>query len=154
MIVECDRRTFDHHAQGITVDGGHPGIQWLGSPAEQRCPPLRHLHRAVGEQPQLDSQWAFLVYAGLWQEPLLGDLNALMDSVNSQVTGVITLKLYKGSVRAVARRSPNSLYDPDLAGFGASGGLFSQQASPGFIELWSLQSRMAYGIRHRERGDS
>jgi argininosuccinate synthase len=102
-------------------------------------------------KPQLDSQWAFLVYAGLWQEPLLGDLNALMDSVNEQVTGVITLKLYKGSVRAVARRSPNSLYDPDLAGFGESGGLFSQQASPGFIELWSLQSRMAYGIRNREQ---
>jgi argininosuccinate synthase len=102
-------------------------------------------------KPQLDNQWAFLVYAGLWQEPLLGDLNALMDSVNEQVTGTITVKLYKGSVRAVARRSPNSLYDPDLAGFGESGGLFSQQASPGFIELWSLQSRMAYGIRNREK---
>ena len=61
--------------------------------------------------------------------------------------------LFKGSVRAVARSSPNSLYDPDLAGFGESGGLFSQQASPGFIELWSLQSRMAYGIRNREQGE-
>jgi argininosuccinate synthase len=105
-------------------------------------------------KPQLDNQWAFLVYAGLWQEPLLLNLNALMDSVNEMVTGSITLKLFKGSVRAVARSSPNSLYDPDLAGFGESGGLFSQQASPGFIELWSLQSRMAYGIRNREQGDS
>ena len=104
-------------------------------------------------KPQLDNQWAFLVYAGLWQEPLLENLNALMDSVNEQVTGSITLKLYKGSVRAVARSSPNSLYDPQLAGFGESGGLFSQQASPGFIELWSLQSRMAYGIRNREQED-
>jgi argininosuccinate synthase len=50
----------------------------------------------------------------------------------------------------VARRSPNALYDAALAGFGESGGLFSQQASPGFIELWSLQSRMAYRIRNRE----
>jgi argininosuccinate synthase len=105
-------------------------------------------------KPQLDSQWAFLVYAGLWQEPLLENLNALMDSVNEQVTGRIVLKLYKGSVRAVARSSPNALYDPALAGFGESGGLFSQQASPGFIELWSLQSRMAYGIRNREEGKS
>src|SRR4051795_1908771 len=105
-------------------------------------------------KPQLDSQWAFLVYAGLWQEPLLDNLNALMESVNEQVTGTITLKLYKGSVRAVARSSPNSLYDPQLAGFGESGGLFSQQAAPGFIELWSLQSRMAYGIRNREEGES
>ena len=100
-------------------------------------------------KPQMDNQWAFLVYAGLWQEPLLTDLNAFMEAVNEQVTGKITVKLYKGSVRAVSRSSPNALYDPELAGFGESGGLFSQQASPGFIELWSLQSRMAYGIRNR-----
>jgi argininosuccinate synthase len=72
-----------------------------------------------------------------------------MDSVNEQVTGTVTMRLYKGSARPVARQSPNALYDPALAGFGESGGLFSQQASPGFIELWSLQSRMAYRIRNR-----
>jgi argininosuccinate synthase len=64
---------------------------------------------------------------------------------------VITMRLYKGSVRPVARTSLNALYDQALAGFGESGGLFSQQASPGFIELWSLQSRMAYKIRNREQ---
>jgi argininosuccinate synthase len=100
-------------------------------------------------KPHLDDHWAYLVYAGLWYEPLLSDLNALMDAVNEQVTGEITMRLYKGSARAVARRSPNALYDPALAGFGESGGLFSQQASPGFIELWSLQSRMAYHVRQR-----
>jgi len=100
-------------------------------------------------KPHLDDHWAYIVYAGLWYEPLLSDLNALMDSVNEQVTGEITMRLYKGSARAVARRSPNALYDPALAGFGESGGLFSQQASPGFIELWSLQSRMAYNVRRR-----
>ncbi|HEX8066221.1 MAG TPA: argininosuccinate synthase [Thermoleophilaceae bacterium] len=105
-------------------------------------------------KPQLDNHWAFLVYAGLWHEPLLGDLNAFMERVNEQVTGTITLKLYKGSATPVARSSPNALYDPALAGFGESGGLFSQQASPGFIELWSLQSRMAYGIRNRVGGES
>jgi argininosuccinate synthase len=100
-------------------------------------------------KPGLDHHWAFLVYAGLWHEPLLDDLNAFMDRVNEQVTGTITLQLFKGSAKPVARSSPNALYDPALAGFGESGGLFSQQASPGFIELWSLQSRMAYGIRNR-----
>jgi argininosuccinate synthase len=100
-------------------------------------------------KPQLDAHWAYLVYAGLWYEPLLSDLNAFMDAVNEQVTGAITVRLYKGSCRPVARRSPNSLYDPKLAGFGESGGLFSQQASPGFIELWSLGSRMAYNVRKR-----
>ncbi len=71
-----------------------------------------------------------------------------MDSVNEQVTGKITMRLYKGRAVAVRRSSPNALYDAALAGFGESGGLFSQQASPGFIELWSLQSRMAYAIRN------
>jgi argininosuccinate synthase len=102
-------------------------------------------------KPRLDEHWAYLVYAGLWYEPLLSDLNAFMDAVNEQVTGEVTVRLFKGSVRPVARRSPNALYDPALAGFGESGGLFSQQASPGFIELWSLQSRMAYGLRTRGR---
>jgi argininosuccinate synthase len=103
-------------------------------------------------KPTLDHQWAFLVYAGLWYEPLLSDLNAYMDAVNEQVTGKITIRLYKGKATPVARSSPNALYDPALAGFGESGGLFSQQASPGFIELWSLQSRMAYAIRNRVKG--
>jgi argininosuccinate synthase len=102
-------------------------------------------------KPRLDEHWAYLVYAGLWYEPLLSDLNAYMDAANEQVTGEVTVRLFKGSTRPVARRSPNALYDPALAGFAKSGGLFSQQASPGFIELWSLQSRMAYGLRNRGR---
>ena len=117
----------------------------------------RELEKLVGTIHQnnfkrhLDDHWAFLVYAGLWYEPLLADLNAYMDSVNEYVTGEITMRLFKGRATPVARRSPNALYDPELAGFGESGGLFSQQASPGFIELWSLQSRMAYAVRNRGR---
>ena len=98
----------------------------------------------------LDRKWAYLAYAGLWHEPLRGDLDAYMDSVNEQVTGQITVRLYKGKASVVARSSPNALYDQELAGFGESGGLFSQEASPGFIELWSLQSRMAYAVRNRQ----
>lgn len=97
----------------------------------------------------LDQQWGYLVYAGLWWEPLRHDIDAYQDRVNEQVTGRIGLKLYKGSVRVVTRESPNAVYDATLASFAESGGLFSQTASPGFIELWSLQSRMAYQLRER-----
>ncbi|MGA9874507.1 MAG: argininosuccinate synthase [Solirubrobacteraceae bacterium] len=97
---------------------------------------------------QLDRQWAYLVYAGLWWEPLRSDLDAYMDSVNAQVSGTIGLKLYKGHARVTTRSSPNAVYDQALASFGESGGLFSQTASPGFIELWSLQSRMAWRLRN------
>ena len=98
----------------------------------------------------LDRQWAYLVYAGLWWEPLREDLDAYMDRVNERVTGTIGLKLYKGHVRVVTRSSPNAVYDAALASFAESGGLFSQTASPGFIELFSLQSRMAWRLRNEE----
>ena len=115
----------------------------------------RELEKLVGTihqnqfKPGLDQKWGYLVYAGLWWEPLRSDLDAYMDAVNAQVTGEIGLKLYKGSARVVTRSSPNAVYDADLASFADSGGLFSQSASPGFIELWSLQSRMAHRIRQR-----
>ncbi|MEK6251744.1 MAG: argininosuccinate synthase [Actinomycetota bacterium] len=95
----------------------------------------------------LESHWAYLCYAGLWHEPLREDLDAFMQSANRFVTGEVTVKLYKGSATPVARSSPYALYDRSLASFGESGGEFSQSASPGFIELFSLQSRMAHRVR-------
>ena len=100
----------------------------------------------------LDQKWAYLVYAGLWLEPLRADLDAYMEAANAQVTGTIGVKLFKGSARVVTRSSPNAVYDAQLATFSESGGLFSQEASPGFIELWSLQSRMAWRVRNDEDG--
>ncbi len=100
-------------------------------------------------KPELDRQWAYLVYAGLWWEPLREDLDAYMAHVNERVDGTIGVKLYKGHARVVTRSSPNAVYDASLASFAESGGLFSQAASPGFIELWSLQSRMAWRLRNK-----
>jgi argininosuccinate synthase len=108
-----------------------------------------HQNQFKGE---LDRKWAYLVYAGLWWEPLRTDLDAYMEAVNAQVTGTIGMKLYKGMARVVTRESPNAVYDAALSTFETSGGLFSQQASPGFIELWSLQSRMAHRLRTRDEG--
>jgi argininosuccinate synthase len=114
----------------------------------------RELERLCGTihqnqfKPGLDQKWAYLVYAGLWWEPLRTDIEAYVRHVNERVTGAIGLKLFKGSVRVVTRESPNAVYDAQLATFADSGGLFSQSASPGFIELWSLQSRMAHRLRN------
>jgi argininosuccinate synthase len=116
----------------------------------------RELERLVGTihqnqfKPELDRKWAYLVYAGLWWEPLREDIEAYVRHVNTRVTGTIGLKLFKGSVRVVTRESANAVYDAQLATFAESGGLFSQQASPGFIEIWSLQSRMAWRVHHQE----
>jgi argininosuccinate synthase len=96
----------------------------------------------------LEGHWAYLCYAGLWHEPLREDLDAYMESANRFVTGEVTVRLYKGSVAPAARSSPYALYDRSLAGFAESGGGFSQSASPGFIELFSLQSRLAHRVRN------
>ncbi len=101
----------------------------------------------------LDQRWAYLVYAGLWWEPLRSDIDAYMDAANEHVTGRIGVKLFKGSARVVTRESPYAVYDAQLATFSESGGLFSQEASPGFIELWSLQSRLAWQVRNRADAD-
>src|SRR3954470_6636179 len=120
-------------------------------------PAHRELERLVGTihqnqfKPELDRKWAYLVYGGLWWEPLRLDIQAYIEHVNEQVTGKIGLKLYKGLARVGTRASPNAVYDAQLATFAESGGLFSQSASPGFIEIWSLQSRMARRVR--EHGD-
>jgi argininosuccinate synthase len=121
-------------------------------------PAHRELERLVGTihqnqfKPRLDQQWAYLVYAGLWWEPLRTDIEGYLERVNERVTGTIGLKLFKGLARVVTRESPNAVYDAQLATFADSGGLFSQQASPGFIEIWSLQSRMAQRVRERDGG--
>jgi argininosuccinate synthase len=118
----------------------------------------QELERLVGTihqnqfKPALDQKWAYLVYAGLWWEPLRTDLDAFMNVVNEQVTGTIGIKLFKGLARVVTRSSPNAVYDAQLATFSESGGLFSHNASPGFIELWSLQSRLAWRLRNRDSG--
>ncbi len=100
----------------------------------------------------LEDRWAYLCYAGLWHEPLRGDLDAYMESANELVSGEVTMRLFKGLASPVARSSPYALYDRSLASFGESGGEFSQAASPGFIELFTLQSRMAHRLRAR-RGE-
>ena len=74
-------------------------------------PAHSELERLVGTihqnqfKPRLDQQWAYLVYAGLWWEPLRTDIEAYMDIVNERVTGKIGLKLYKGHARVVTRES-------------------------------------------------
>jgi argininosuccinate synthase len=120
----------------------------------------RELERLVGTihqnqfKPELDRKWAYLVYAGLWWEPLRSDLDAYMDAVNARVSGEIGLRLYKGGARVVTRASANAVYDNQMASFEGSGGLFDQRASAGFIELWSLQSRMAHRLREEEGGET
>ncbi|MEM2781003.1 MAG: argininosuccinate synthase, partial [Candidatus Bathyarchaeia archaeon] len=84
--------------------------------------------------------WAFLVYAGLWVDPLRSDLEAFINKTQERVCGRVKLKLYKGNLRVVGRSSKYSLYDLKLATYDV-GTTFDQSLARGFIELWGLQSK-------------
>jgi argininosuccinate synthase len=98
----------------------------------------------------VDRQWSFLVYAGMWYEPLKQDLEEFINSSQRFVEGWVKLKLYKGGLRVVSRMSKYSLYSKDLATYSVKS-IFNQSAAPGFIEIWSLPLRTAH-IARRNRG--
>jgi argininosuccinate synthase len=81
-----------------------------------------------------------LIYNGLWFGSLRRDLAAYVQSSQQYVTGSARLKLFKGSCTVVARQSPYSLYDQELATYGG-GDTFDYAAAEGFITLWGLPLR-------------
>ncbi|MCQ5337250.1 MAG: argininosuccinate synthase [Candidatus Methanomethylicia archaeon] len=87
----------------------------------------------------VDNEWAFLVYAGLWEDPLRYDLDAFINKVNERVEGTVRIKLYKGSIMVVGRQSPYSIYDIKTATY-ESISTFDQTLSKGFVSLWGLQT--------------
>lgn len=91
----------------------------------------------------VDEKWAYLCYGALWFEPLMEDLNAYLDKVNEKITGTVTVKLYKGSIEAVAVETPNTVFDEKLATFMEDGNQFNQNSSAGFIEHYTLQMKLA-----------
>ena len=97
-------------------------------------------HQVLFKQ-QIDAQWVYLAYAGLWVDPLKDDLDAYINHSQENVTGEVKLKLFKGSLQVIGRSSPNSLYDKNLANYNIKTS-FNQSYSKGFIELWGLQTRM------------
>jgi argininosuccinate synthase len=99
---------------------------------------------------QVDQQWSFLVYTGLWHDPLREDLDAFIDKTQERVTGTVRLKLYKGLAMVVGRSSPMSLYDANLATY-EQGSKFDQTWSVGFIEIWSLPTRVAYRLKAKNK---
>ena len=96
----------------------------------------------------VDSQWTFLVYAGLWNDPLREDLEAFINKSQDKVTGEVRVKLFKGGFQVVGRSSNLSLYDKNLVNYNIKTG-FKQSYSKGFIELWGLQTKMANILRQK-----
>jgi argininosuccinate synthase len=93
----------------------------------------------------LDTKWAYLCYGALWYDQVMEAINSFNDQVNEKVTGEITIKLFKGSATVVAMKSPFGL---DHTSFTNLGGYpFNVNASAGFIEIYSLQMKLANQVK-------
>lgn len=98
---------------------------------------------------QLDVKWAYLCYGALWFDPSMEAIDAFNDKVNEKVNGEVTVKLFKGKADVVAMKSPNGL---DHTSFTTVGGYpFNVNASAGFIEIYSLQMKLANQLAKNKR---
>ena len=86
-------------------------------------------------------KYAELVYNGMWFSPLREALDAFVDATQGPVTGVARIKLYKGNVIPVGRKSPFSLYREDFATFGQEN-VYDQSDAEGFIHLYGLSLKV------------
>jgi argininosuccinate synthase len=113
---------------------------------------LLEAHRGI-EQITLDSgaghlkdsimpRYAELIYNGFWYSPEREMLQALIDKSQEMVTGTVRLKLYKGSVRTVARWSDYSLYSEAHVTFEEDAGAYDQKDAAGFIQLNALRLKL------------
>lgn len=97
-----------------------------------------HTGRTYRFKKAIDAEWAYLAYVGLWQDPLKSYLDMFIDASQEPVTGTVRLKLYKGGLRVVGRKSPNSLYDRERSTYG-TGSTFDQRMATGFVNIWGMQ---------------
>lgn len=93
----------------------------------------------------VDQQWSWMAYSGLWQDPLMYDLDKFIDATQTRVTGMVKIRLQNGSMRVVGRRSDFSLYNNALATY-SSDSVFDQTLAKGFVEFWGLQSITAKSL--------
>lgn len=89
---------------------------------------------------QIALKYAELVYFGFWFSPLREALDAFVESTQQQMSGTITLALYKGNISVVSRQSEFSLYRTDLSSF-TMGENYDQKDAAGFIRILGLPSR-------------
>ena len=102
-------------------------------------------------KPIIENELSNLIYNGLWFNPATEALIAYLKSTQQVVNGTAKVKLYKGSVTVVARKSNNSLYDESLATY-TSADTFDQDAAIGFIKLWGLPSKVHAEVQaHKDK---
>ncbi len=97
---------------------------------------------------ELMPRYASLIYTGYWWSPERKLLQQMIDASQTSVNGVVRVKLYKGNVSVVGRKSDSdSLFDPTIATFEDDAGAYNQADAAGFIKLNALRMRIAARLR-------
>ncbi|MBF0444027.1 MAG: argininosuccinate synthase [Magnetococcales bacterium] len=96
---------------------------------------------------ELMPRYATLIYNGYWFSPERTMLQTMIDASQANVNGVVRLKLYKGNVTVVGRKSEKSLFDPEIATFEDDKGAYDQGDAAGFIKLNALRIRINAMLR-------
>jgi argininosuccinate synthase len=92
---------------------------------------------------ELMPRYAELIYNGYWWSPEREMMQQMIDASQANVNGDVRLKLYKGNVEVVGRRSDDSLFDENIATFEDDAGAYDQKDAEGFIKLNALRLRIA-----------
>ncbi|MFL6521477.1 MAG: argininosuccinate synthase [Chthoniobacterales bacterium] len=96
-------------------------------------------------------KYSELVYNGFWFAPERYALQALVTETQRDVTGTVRLKLYKGNIIAAGRKSPKSLYDPQVATMeGGAGDAYNQSDATGFIRLNALRLKVRAAVSEKQ----
>ncbi len=98
-------------------------------------------HATAAYKEGLSTRYGELVYQGHWFTALRESLDTFLDASHQTVTGTVSVKLFKGTCMPVARVSPFSLYQEDLATFGEDA-VYDQKDAAGFIRLWGLSAEV------------
>ena len=98
-------------------------------------------------------KYAEMVYFGLWFTPLREALDAFVESSQKEITGTVTLSLYKGNIAIASRKSPYSLYRTDLSSF-TMGESYDQKDAAGFIRILGLPSRSRAQARQKSQSEN
>ncbi|MBU6371136.1 MAG: argininosuccinate synthase [Alphaproteobacteria bacterium] len=161
VLTELNRLGARHGVGGLDlVENRYVGMKSRGFYETPGGTILWQAHRAIESitldrgamhlKDELMPRYASLIYNGMWFTPERKMLQAAIDASQDDVTGEVTLKLYKGGVYVQGRASPYSLYNKDLVGFDAAGG-YNQADAEGFIKLNALRLRIA-AWRDRKAG--
>jgi len=102
---------------------------------------------------KIAQEYSGLIYNGLWFTPLREALQAFIDKTQEHVTGLVKLKLYKGTIRISGRTSPYSLYDPELATY-TTADQFDHTASEGFIKIYGLPYKTINRVAQKVEAES